>query len=133
MRIYEALYDERPHNDHSQVFHSDYFSGWDKEELQSVLDNCENYSDAANPDAFCSDYLTFRGKSKQEGVQVEDEDIRGGLEKIQPDKIDIKGTISPENVTGIPELLQGSCTGQLIAATSTTAAIPGNRGGEQSQ
>ena len=37
-----------------------------------MLDNCDNYSEAANPDAFCSDHLTFRGKPKQEGVQVED-------------------------------------------------------------
>ena len=24
-----------------QIFHSDYFSGWDVDELQTVLDNCE--------------------------------------------------------------------------------------------
>ena len=24
-----------------QIFHSDYFSGWDVNELQTVLDNCE--------------------------------------------------------------------------------------------
>ena len=30
----------------------------------------ENYSDAAMPDAFCSDWLTFKGKGKEEGVQV---------------------------------------------------------------
>ena len=71
-----------------QIFHSDYFSGWDVDELQTVLDNCErldinniflrqrkyfageNYSDAAMPDAFCSDWLTFKGKGKEEGVQV---------------------------------------------------------------
>ena len=103
-----------------QIFHSDYFSGWDEKELQYVLDNCENDRDAAHPDAFCSDFLTFRGKPKQEGVQVDDFDIRSDLEKIQPDPIDIKSTISPENLSNIPELLRGACTGTLIAASSTT-------------
>ena len=101
-----------------KIFHSDYFSGWEEPELQSVLDNCENYSDAANPDAFCSDFLTFRGKAKQEGVQVQDDDIRADLEKIQPPMVDLKGTISPEAVTGIPELLRGACTGTLIRGDS---------------
>jgi len=101
-------------SDGSDIFHSDYFSGWDEKELQYVLDNCENDRDAAFPDAFCSDFLTFRGKPKQEGVQVDDFDIRSDLEKIQPDPIDIKSTISPENVTNIPELLRGACTGTLI-------------------
>lgn len=59
-----------------QNFHSDYFSGWDETELQNVLDNCENPSEAANPDAFCSDWLTFRGKGKEEGVQTQDDEIR---------------------------------------------------------
>ena len=61
-----------------QNFHSDYFSGWDETELQRVLDNCENPSEAANPDAFCSDWLTFRGKEKEEGVQTQDDEIRYG-------------------------------------------------------
>eukprot|EP00090_Calanus_glacialis_P021682 TRINITY_DN33458_c0_g1_i1.p1 TRINITY_DN33458_c0_g1~~TRINITY_DN33458_c0_g1_i1.p1 ORF type:complete len:428 (+),score=79.42 TRINITY_DN33458_c0_g1_i1:15-1298(+) len=107
-------------SDGSDIFHSDYFSGWDEKELQYVLDNCENDRDAAHPDAFCSDFLTFRGKPKQEGVQVDDFDIRSDLEKIQPDPIDIKSLISPENVSDIPELLRGACTGTLIAASNTT-------------
>ena len=98
-----------------QVFHSDYFSGWDEDKLQQVLDNCENDSEAAMPTAYCSDFLTFRGKGKQEGVQVDDFDIRDDLEKIQPAPIDIKGTISPEDVTGVPELPRGVCTGKLIS------------------
>jgi len=48
----------------TDVFHSDYFSGWDHEELQYLLDECENDSEAANPDAFCNDYVTFRPKPK---------------------------------------------------------------------
>ena len=95
------------------MFHSDYFSGWDEDKLQHVLDNCENDSEAAMPTAYCSDFLTFRGKGKQEGVQVDDFDIREDLEKIQPDPIDIKGTISPEDVTGVAELPRGVCTGKL--------------------
>ena len=99
----------------TQVFHSDYFSGWDEDKLQHVLDNCDNDSEAAMPTAYCSDFLTFRGKGKQEGVQVDDFDIRDDLEKIQPALIDIKGTISPEDVTGVPELPRGVCTGKLIS------------------
>ena len=38
----------------------------------------ENYSDAAMPDAFCSDWLTFKGKGKEEGVQVHSDDKLGG-------------------------------------------------------
>ena len=46
-------------------------SGWDEAELQRLLDTCENESEAASPTAFCSDHLTYRGKGKTEGVQVE--------------------------------------------------------------
>jgi len=112
--------------DGGDIFHSDYFSGWDETELQNVLDNCENYSEAAMPDAFCSNWLTFRGKEKVEGVQVDDDQIRSDLEEIQPTPIDIKGTISPEEVTNVSEVPRGSCTGTLIPAagtpTSTTSS-----------
>ena len=102
-----------------QIFHSDYFSGWDETELQNVLDNCENYSEAAMPDAFCSNWLTFRGKEKVEGVQVDDDQIRSDLEEIQPTPIDIKGIISPEEVTNVSDVPRGSCTGTLIPAAGT--------------
>ena len=102
-----------------QIFHSDYFSGWDETELQRVLDNCDNPSEAANPDAYCSDWLTFRGKGKTEGVQVDDFDIREDLEKIQPAPIDIQGTISPEQVTNVAEVPRGTCTGTLLPDTNT--------------
>ena len=107
-----------------QVFHSDYFSGWDEDKLQHVLDNCENYSEAAMPDAFCSDFLTFRGKGKVEGVQVDDFDIREDLEKIQPDPIDIQGTISPEEVSNVAEVPRGTCTGTLLAETEAPTTTP---------
>ena len=106
----------------AQIFHSDYMSGWDEDELQNVLDNCDNDSEAAMPDAFCSDFLTFRGKPKQEGVQVEDFDIREDLESIQPSPIDIKATISSEEVTNVPQPPRGACTGTLIGASGTANA-----------
>ena len=114
-----------------QVFHSDYFSGWNETELQRVLDNCDNYAEAAMPDAFCSDWLTFRGKGKTEGVQVEDGEIRKDLETIQPDPIDIKGTISPEEVTEVSEVPRGTCTGTLIAETSTTTSTATTASGDR--
>jgi len=116
-------YEGGPHmfSDGSDIFHSDYFSGWDQTELQRVLDNCDNPSEAANPDAYCSDWLTFRGKGKTEGVQVDDDEIREDLEKIQPDPVDIKGTISPEDVTNVAEVPRGTCTGTLLPETSSPA------------
>ena len=91
-----------------------------------MLDNCENDSEAAMPTAYCSSWLTFRGKGKTEGVQVDDTEIREDLEKIQPDPIDIKGTISPEEVNNVAEVPRGSCTGTLLplSETSTTASTP---------
>ena len=107
----------------SKIFHSDYFSGWDESELQTVLDNCDNYSEAAMPDAFCSDWLTFRGKGKTEGVQVDDTEISEDLQKIQPEPVDIKGTISPEEVTDVNEVPRGTCTGTLLPYTGTSAGL----------
>ena len=40
------------------------------------------------PDAFCSDWLTFKGHGKEEGVQYPDEDIVEGLQEFQPEPID---------------------------------------------
>ena len=89
-----------------------------------MLDNCENESEAANPDAYCSSWLTFRGKGKTEGVQVDDDVIREDLEKIQPDPIDIKGTISPEEVSNVAEVPRGTCTGTLLAETEAPTTTP---------
>ena len=112
-----------------QDFHSDYFSGWDEKELQKVLDDCENDSDIASPVAFCSEFLTFRGKGKTEGVQVEDDDIAADLAKIQPSPIDTTSTISAEAVTGVGELVRGVCTGKLITASSATPTTPFTQAG----
>ena len=112
-----------------QDFHSDYFSGWDVKELQKVLDDCENDSDIASPVAFCSEFLTFRGKGKTEGVQVEDDDIAADLAKIQPSPIDTTSTISAEAVTGVGELVRGVCTGELITASSATPTTPFTQAG----
>ena len=123
------------------MFHSDYLSGWDETQLQTVLDGCENESEAANPTAFCSSWLTYRwvlynlsldlqldsccrGKGKVDGVQTDDEEIRSDLETIQPPPVDTQATISPEAVTNIATLPRGICTGTLIpgdnSATTTT-------------
>ena len=92
------------------------------------MDNCENDSEAANPDAFCSDWLTFRGKPKEEGVQVDDDEIESELKKIQPTPIDTKRTISPEDVAYVSKVPRGACTGTLISdtpsPTPTTTASP---------
>ena len=74
------------------------------------------------PTAYCSDWLTFRGKGKTEGVQVDDDVIRQDLETIQPSPIDIKATISAEEVTNVSELPRGTCSGTLIPFDGSTNA-----------
>ena len=72
----------------------------------------------------------FRGKGKTEGVQVEDTEIRSGLEELQPAQVDIQATICAEAVTGVAAPPRGTCTGTLIPYTSspnvttTTSAPP---------
>ena len=65
-----------------------------------------------------------RGKGRVDGEQTEDDEIRKDLETFQPAPIDIRATISPEEVTNIPALPRGVCTGTLIpgdnSATTTT-------------
>lgn len=39
-------------SDMSQVFHADYFSGWEVNFLQNVLDKCNNTSTSASPNFF---------------------------------------------------------------------------------
>ena len=65
-----------------------------------------------------------RGKGRVDGEQTEDDEIRKDLETFQPAPIDTRATISPEEVTNIPALPRGVCTGTLIpddnSATTTT-------------
>ena len=51
---------------------------------------------------------------------MDDEVIREDLESIQPDPIDIKGTISPEEVNNVSEVPRGSCSGTLLPETTTS-------------
>lgn len=102
-------------------FHADYFSGWDEGFLQSVLDNCNNYSEAANPDAFCEDFLTFRGAGDFNTVDCrrgkkDDEDIVSSLQSIQPDPALDVSTITEEAIDGVSSLPRGACSGTLIPA-----------------
>lgn len=109
-------------SDGSSTFHADYFSGWDEAFLQRVLDECINYSDAASPDAFCDNYLTYRDAPK---YQKQDDAIRATLETLQPPLINTRATVSPEAVTGVSALPQGSCTGTLLplGSGSTTPTL----------
>ena len=62
-------------------FHADYMSGWDEVELQAVLDGCSNDSDAAMPNAFCEDFLTFRDGPRRRAMAAEEDGaIRQSLE-----------------------------------------------------
>lgn len=65
-------------NNHSTI-HADYFSGWEQIKLQQVLDNCHNEGDAALPNFFCEDHLTYRDR-KETGRQGDDSDIAASLD-----------------------------------------------------
>jgi len=99
--------------DNTSFFHADYFSGWKEGELQKVLDECENYSEAANPDAWCEDHVTFRDTPKKFG---DDTDIVKKLEPLQPNPPIDTSTITTEPITNIKNLPRGKCTGYLIPA-----------------
>ena len=101
--------------DGTSFFHADYFSGWEQEELQKVLDECKNDSDAALPDAWCEDHVTFRDAPKSFGDDEEDGDdnILKKLKKFQPPPFDTS-TITTEKITNVKNLPRGPCTGTLI-------------------
>merc|ERR1711884_392593 len=55
-------------SDGTGLFHSDYFSGWEQEFLQKVLDECENDSFEAMPTDWCEDHMTFRDAPKDKST-----------------------------------------------------------------
>ena len=109
-------------SDGTDIFHADYFSGWDRTELQRVLDECVNHSDAASPDAFCEDYLTFRGGVKVTGNQTDDGNIRTKLEPIQPPPLELQTTVTPEAISNVVDPPRGACVGTLLPASSGSSA-----------
>jgi len=111
-------------SDGSDVYHTDYMSGWDEEELQKVLDECENDSDAASPDAFCQNFFTYRDAPK---AKKDDNDIAVTLAGLQPSPpIDPKKTITTEAISGIKQLPRGSCTGKLLPAGTNNGGANNN-------
>lgn len=91
--------------------HADYFSGWAEAELQTVLDECENDSEAASSDAWCESHLHFRDLPKREG----DERIVEKLQALQPSPpLDLRTIVSAEAVTGVRTLPSGECSGSLL-------------------
>jgi len=111
-----APYDGGHHqfSDGTGNYHADYFSGWDENFLQDVLDNCENDSEAAMPDAFCEDFLTFREGNKCS--QKPDENIVTSLESLQPNPALDVTTITDEATNDTAELPREACSGTLIPA-----------------
>ncbi len=103
-------------------FHADYFSGWNSNFLQKVLDECSNDSDAASPDAFCEDFFTFRDGPKD--GQKEDTNIVDELLPLQPDPpVDTK-LITPEKINNVAQLPLGACTGTLLPSVPTQTPVP---------
>lgn len=104
-------------------YHSDYWSGWNQTELQSLLDDCSNPSETAAPDAFCENILTYRGSVKQTGVAVDDDKIEETLKEIQgpPLQPQVMQFITTEANDGISTLPRGECSGALLSMSSTTS------------
>ena len=105
-------------SDGTSIYHSDYMSGWDEDELQTVLDECSNESDGANPDAWCESHVTFRDAPKKQG----DSGIVSKLTTLQPNvKVDTKALITQEAITQITALPRGACTGTLLSVDGSGA------------
>lgn len=100
-------------SDGTPYYHADYFSGWKAAELQNVLDNCSNDSEAANPDAWCEDHVTFRDAPKQFGDDVGDVDIVDNLKPLQPDPPIDTTSITDEIIDNVSKLPREACTGTL--------------------
>ncbi len=103
-------------SDGTGYFHADYFSGWEADFLQKVLDECENDSMQSAPDAWCEDHVTFRDAPKAE--DVEDSELRAKLEPFQPAPFDATRILSEavDGVTDLPGGLQ-----PVIDPTASTA------------
>jgi len=100
-------------SDGTSFYHADYFSGWKQNELQNVLDQCENDSDAAMPDAWCEDFVTFRDAPKIFDDNSEDSDIVQKLRSLQPNPPIDTSTITDELVDNVTNLPRGACSGVL--------------------
>merc|ERR1719331_44504 len=113
-------------SDGTTEVHADYFSGWDEKHLQKVLDQCKNDGQAAMPDQWCEQYLSFRDLPKVNPKEVKDPEGSDGrivkmLKAIQPKpSLDPRRTVSAEQITGVAALPRGSCSAPLIAADPNT-------------
>lgn len=109
-------------SDGSDMLHADYMSGWNSTELQKVLDTCFNSGEAAMPDKWCENQLTFRDAPKTyDPLKNNDHLIYKKLTKLQPPALDTQGTVSPEEVNNTRVLHRGGCTGTLLPAVPPPA------------
>lgn len=104
--------------DGTSFYHADYFSGWDDTFLQTVLDECFNDSEAAMPDAWCEDHVTFLDAPKFFDENKDDAGIVSGLLPFQPDTFDTS-TITTEEINGVTSLPRGACSGTLVPIDGT--------------
>merc|ERR1719399_399589 len=105
--------------DGSDVFHSDYVSGWDESFLQNMLDNCENEGVAAQPNFFCEEFLTYRDAPKcsdEETCDFSDPNLLEKIKAFQPETpLDVTGTIvAEETAVVVGQLPRGTCNGSLV-------------------
>jgi len=100
-------------SDGSDVWHVDFFNGWQEKKLQEIIDNCEPTSDdeddpSYNPPCSCSpeegdDFMTF---NEEDSGSVCDSDVR---ELIIDEAIDVTDTLP-----------RGSCKGSNLISKSWT-------------
>ena len=81
-----------------------------------ALENCDNNSTAAMPDAWCNDVFTFTDEPKTTG----DSTIVERLEASQPtNPLNSQDTITREAITGFTSLPRGARTGTLIGGSDS--------------
>lgn len=102
-------------SDATSELHADYMSGWDAEQLQGVLDSCNNDSFSAEPDHFCEHFLTFRDGPKR--GSKDDELIAEKLATLQPHASVVDPlALVPERIDLVRFLPRGNCSGILLPA-----------------
>jgi len=101
-------------SDGTDMFHSDFMSGWDVPALQYVLDNCDNGSNIPDGGNFCTPWLKYSIEVTEGGTDEADHDMVKRIKATVPPAVNTQKTISPEKVTNVSQLPSGKCTGTLL-------------------
>lgn len=116
--VYIKNYDGGWHtfSDDSGVFHADYLSGWDTDELRNIIDEC-----ALDVEEECHAPMTFKG-GEPTGDFSHDEKHNVRVQ-FQPPPLDTSA-ITTETINNTAALPRGTCNGTLLGGDSTTGEDP---------